>query len=147
VTLDEARADLEAMFLSGPSTKCYKAMTGEHYVEVVSGGVKEEGERYPILCATPELAVSYWFTAAVEYAMNVSMDYYLTQNDPIFDHDRYKRHGFTLYWRIVPELDEVTLVLADCPVREKVWMQRKFWYVYSRFLVSKKPQTQQAMSA
>jgi hypothetical protein len=147
MTLDEARAQFEALFILGPQGNNALAPTGEPYVEVVSGGVKAEGARTPLLCTSPELAVSHWFKGAIDYAMDQSMDYYLDHPDSVFDADRYKRHGFTLYWRVVPELESYDIIGADCLELSKEMraaMTQTIYKVYSRFLVSNKPRIQPA---
>jgi hypothetical protein len=147
MTLDEARAQFESLFLLGPQGNYFYAATGEPYVEFVTGGVKAEGERTPLLCASPELAVWHWFKGATDYAMDQCMDYYLDHPDSVFDADRYKRHGFTLYWRVVPELESYDIIGADCVELSKEMraaMTQTIYKVYSRFLVSNKPQIQPA---
>lgn len=58
--------------------------TGEPYVVICCGGIKEEGQRVPVICSTEELAIKYFKQSLKEYVES-------------------KPTG-TLYWRWLPEL-------------------------------------------
>jgi hypothetical protein len=128
--LNGARDLVELGFTLGPQGNYYQAPTGEPYVTVVSGGVKLEGECFPCLCSTPELAVKLWLEAMGEYAA--------------------PDKGKTLYWRAPPEIDEIYMMPVggdgssshDPDTRRA--LTRKAYVVYSRVLVSGKPRIQPA---
>lgn len=117
--LDEAIAHVESRFTIGPDGVTSRAPTGELYVEVCTGGTKDEGERRPCWCLTPELAVEFWSAAVWKYA---------GLHGP--DQDRK-----TLYWRIRPELESL-IVPSGHPA---IVPDMKLWSVYSRLLISNKP--------
>jgi len=130
MTLDEARASIEDGFKIGPIGNYWQAPTGEPYVEVLSGGAKTEGANCPCLCASPELAIKFWLEAMREYA-------------PPADRK-------TLYWRVPPEMSEHAILPVNPDgsftggKEMRAMMTRKVYYVYSRVLVSDKPQIQPA---
>ena len=109
MTLDEARAELESRFIVADVGNNYWAATGEPYVVIVSGGIKEEGCPVVCLCSSEAHAIRLWRDAVNEYA---------------------KEKSGVLYWRTPPQLE-----------RRKI--ARDFFYVvYSRLLISDKPQIQ-----
>jgi hypothetical protein len=111
--LDEVRKRLEAHFTVYPFVGTSGiAPTGENYCEIVSG------LRPEVLHATPEDAIADW---------EKLIDTYATQFDPLPDEGRY-----TLYWRIMPEIDYWE-GSPDHP--------RTGWKVYARLLISNKPVT------
>jgi hypothetical protein len=136
MTLDETVAEFEKGFTLGPEGNYRFAATGEEYVVVCTGGVKPEGECSPVFCGSPELAVVLWLQAAVAYAK-------LRMVTAV--------SGFTLYWRIRPELDGAYFLAVDENGRTKLRLSdrkfytRKLYRVYSRFLVSDWPQIRPAM--
>ena len=89
----------------------WKAPTGEPYLELCSGGFKEEAKFAPCLCLDKEVAVSTWRAALLEYEA--------------------KRPGI-LYWREKPELCPVDIAINDGN-ENLTW-----WHVYSRLLISDK---------
>lgn len=131
MTLDEARTKVESWFTVWPEQGNYhQAATGEPYVVVVSGGLADEAERIPVLCATPEIAIRLWFQA-------------------MFDHT-IGRIGQTMYWRTAPELDESYFLAVEpdgsssLDREMRAMLTRKYYTVYSRLLVSDKPRIQPA---
>ena len=134
MTLDEARLQIETWFKLGPQGNYAQAPTGESYVEVLSGGVKDEGEHIPLLCSSPELAVELWRKAMFAYA-----------GPP----DK----GKTLYWRIPPEMNGQWIMRIDASLevaRSKEMrrmLSRRMYVVYSRVLVSDKPRIQPAVKS
>lgn len=86
------------------------SQTGEPYIILVSGGIKQDGDRFPVLCATVDIAVFLWLVAATYYCEG--------------------KLG-TLYWRVRPELNSV-LVTLNGRIEER-------HVIYSRLLVSEKP--------
>jgi hypothetical protein len=131
MTLDDARASFEDGFRLGPRGNYSHAPTGEPYVTVCAGAIKAEGELSPCMCSSPELAIKLWLQTAREYA-------------PPSDRK-------TLYWRELPVLDEgyMLRVAPDGSSELDASLRRastiKVYAVYSRFLVSDKPQIQPAM--
>jgi hypothetical protein len=83
MTLDEATAQIESRLPAQMGTPSYRSQTGETYTIIVSGGVKDEGQAFPALCATEEIAVRLWLEA---------MNAYLEGKEG------------TLYWRERPQL-------------------------------------------
>lgn len=118
LTLDEAVAEVEARFKIGPKGFARLAPTGEEYVELISGGIKKEGERSLILADTPELAIRYWLNAVWDYA-------------GLHGPDQERK---TLYWRILPEMDELLVRHPETPKEEF-----SYWRIYSRLLITDKP--------
>jgi len=125
MTLDEAQREIESKFTLGPEGNHQFSATGEEYAEIVSGGRLEE-YKYPCYCTSIEAAVRLWKEAVEKYTS--------------------ERTG-TLYWRVKPEID---LTFIFIPVDEKGEYNghpefrdsavRPTWRVYSRLLVSDKPQ-------
>ena len=66
--LDEARAELESRFIVALVGNNYWAATGESYVVVVSGGIKEEYCPVVCWCSSEDHAVRLWRDAVNEYA-------------------------------------------------------------------------------
>ena len=107
--LEEASAELESRFIVALVGNNYQAATGEPYVVIVSGGVKEEGCPVVCWCSSEDHAIRLWRDAINEYA---------------------KEKSGVLYWRTPPQLD-----------RRKI-ARDYFYVVYSRLLISDKPQIQ-----
>jgi hypothetical protein len=114
MTLEEARAKLEARFKIGPIGNGPIAPTGERYVEIRGGGSPREGEPCPVLCSSEQMAIKQWLLAVEEYAAGKSG---------------------TLYWRIVPELGDQEDGSGWQHGPADVW---KLYSVYSRLLISDK---------
>ena len=99
-----------------------RAPTGEPYVCVVSGGIKEQGKSFPAHYTSEALAAEAWLTSAWEYAE--------------------RRGGKTLYWRDRPRwiegefvaLDQASAMNDPDAAAPPVL---KIGHVYSRMLVSK----------
>jgi hypothetical protein len=129
MTLDEARRELECRFAVHPEIgNNALSATGEEFIVILSGGMKEEGDPLPIICSSPEIAIRMWLDAVLKYAES--------------------KHG-TLYWRIPPELESVTYVsenYSQLPEDTRdAWAKHTYWVVYSRFLISDKPQVRPAI--
>lgn len=96
------------------------AVTGEPFVAIVPGGIKEEGALFPLFATSAEIAVASWLEAALRYADG---------------------KGSTLYWRERPQQEDQDYLPADLP---ESWNERrdhfrlKLYMVYSRFLVTDK---------
>lgn len=60
--------DLESRFPVGQPTSSSRSVTGEPYVTVVSGGIKEEGMDYPLVCSSEEAAIRHFKDAINAYA-------------------------------------------------------------------------------
>ena len=115
MTLDEALRDITKRITcvewdADENRDAHIAPTGEPYIELCSGGVKNEGDdRAPCLCARKEIAVSSWRLALLDYEA--------------------KKPGI-LYWRVMPEMDEVVISgRKDVP-------DTTYYFVYSRLLIS-----------
>lgn len=102
----------------GPSTETFKAVTGEPYVTLCSGGAKKEGGSVPAWYATHDLARDAYLRTVRQYG------------------DAQGRG--VLYWRTPPEMDSVTVQAVDeHQTKEHVTL----YSVYSRLLISdKKPE-------
>lgn len=87
MTLDEAVAHIESKFECVEGQPIAWCETGDKYVKIVSGGVKDEGEFTPLF-QDEEQAVGAWLDAVMAYAAD--------------------KHG-TLYWRIRPNVREYPL--------------------------------------
>lgn len=126
MTLDEARAEFEALFDTvciGPP--CAKAWEGggeyvARYVIITEAGVKEEAESQEPLTDDEDEAVRAWLLHATDY--------------------KDRAHGRYLIWRILPEIDrcpgykagEIDLLTLQPYSRD----QAPYLRVYSRFLVA-----------
>jgi hypothetical protein len=126
MTLDEARAELEAWGATCAEIGNYsQAATGEEYVVIVSGGMKDEGERCPCFCRSEADAVRLWRDAINAYANGKSG---------------------TLYWRAAPEMHSTVMRVDNydelSPDIQQWFGKETFWVVYSRLLISDKPQIQ-----
>ena len=113
----------------GPSTDWYRAVTGEQYVTMTTGGVKIEGEEIRVYTTTPHTA---WML-------------YLRD---LLDHAKAKHQGnkggWTLYWRTRPELNADTFMAPDMSATvERRWIETKLYYVWSRLLVSNREAQEQ----
>jgi hypothetical protein len=87
------------------------AETGEEYIVIASGGIKEQGKCFPALCNTVEGAVRLWLSTALEYA---------------------KGKEGTIYWRHLPMVDAIEhngdiwfavysrLLISDKPITHRV---------------------------
>jgi hypothetical protein len=123
--LAAARGKFEGYFDLGPIGHTWIAPTGEPYVVICSGGMKEEGQHTPALCSSAELAVKLWFEAAMEYARSIAV-----------------LGRYTLYWRIVPELNNYSILpatSAEWSKEQRDAMISTVWMVYSRLLISAQP--------
>jgi hypothetical protein len=127
--LEAARSLVDSWFAIGPQGNHSKAPTGEYYIEIVSGGFRlYEAEHQPCgaSCLSEETAVDLWLQAVRDYAADKSG---------------------TLYWRIPPEMGEVMLLQVK-DNGERFTMARdgfvikpyRYYRVYSRLLISDKPQ-------
>lgn len=120
-TIEELTAAMEGMFEVGEPTDCGTAVTGEEYISLTSGGVREEGERHRVFCTDEEKAIELFYG---EYQTLI-----------ISDHRLMLAGGFKLYWRQKPEMRERFLTEA---VEEGI--SRVFLYVVTaRLLISDKP--------
>ena len=126
-TAEEASAEIEKCCRVFPEIgNTSKAPTGEPYVTLVAGGVKDEGEGWPVLYATPHGAIAAWFEAALKY---VSL-------------------GDVLYWRERP-IVECCFYLPSTAAGEFLYKGKdprprralvlELYSVYSRLLVSDSP--------
>lgn len=93
--------------LRGPTCE-----TGEAYVEVASGGIKQEGESIPAFAASQEDAARLWLEAAERYAST--------------------RPQGVLHWRVRPEMGAMR-VLVEGPQPDD---RRVLFAVYSRFVIA-----------
>lgn len=128
MTLDEAVAEFERHFdvhefVSSGTPGV--SMTGEPYREVVSGGEKDEGSPVCAWCGTEAVAVKLWLQAAFEYASSVHLP-----------------SKGNLYWRIRPEMGKRhwKSELDGAPGFD-------VFCVYSRFLITSKPEIEQKDAA
>ena len=132
MTLDEARSVVDQFFLVGPKGNDRLAPTGEEYIVICSGGIKSDYDLTPALASTEALAVELWMRAVREYAA------------------QFDRTTCTLYWRIVPEMDKAYFLSVDedgkFEFEEELRKSftRVTYRVYSRMLISDKPQIQPA---
>lgn len=112
MTLNEAVATIGLPQVDGCASAF--SQTGEKYVVIVSGGLKAEGVRCPILCSTEELAIKFWLDAFNEYTTD---------------------KAGTIYWRVRPELGSWKIRQADIEgIPDDL-----VYVVYSRLLISDKP--------
>lgn len=109
--LDEARKRFEAQYVVHPVCgEVALAPTREKYIVICAGCIVSEGEKQP-LHETAKAAIDAWEETANDYGKAAVL---------------VRGPECTLYWRILPEIDE--------------WGGK--WKVYSRFLISdKSPQT------
>ena len=107
MNLREAQEKFERLFrqvIRGGTTS--RAPNGAPYVAICGGGVKEEGDPFPVKFASEELAAEWWLCAALDFT-------------------RTKFH--TLFWRQEPVIDfedADTLPIGRIP----------YCVVYSRFV-------------
>ena len=137
MTLDEALAEIEAMVTVCPERGNQAlAPTGEPYIELLSGTTKEQGDRFPAWCASPEIAIALWLRSIRDYVKAAP-------------------EGSTLYWRVFPELGGRPLFNIDgitinqdgslaCSPEGRRALTHEYFAVYSRLLVSNKPRIQAA---
>lgn len=97
------------------------APTGDPYIALCSGGVKEEGKTFPCLCQTSDDAIRLWRLVFREYA-----------------------EGKTgvVYWREFPQVDAVDFSFYYDKLTEKekrTWADLPAWSVYARLVISDKP--------
>lgn len=85
-----------------------RAPTGDSYVIITNGGVKEEGDPFSVWDGTVEEAVAAWFDHATSFAAG---------------------KGSTLYWRERPQIEE--MVRRGRPPQDG-----GPWAIYSRFWVA-----------
>jgi hypothetical protein len=83
MTLDEAVAYIESKFECVDGRRMHRCETGDEYVQIVSGGIKEEGQAAPLF-QDEEQAIGAWLDAVMAYAAD--------------------KQG-KLYWRIRPEVN------------------------------------------
>jgi hypothetical protein len=100
MTLEEAVADIEALFdcADGPVGP-YDA-EGRPYVVIDAGGVKEEGEPHNVLCTNIGIAVSLWRRAILDAAARCRAAA-LALDDAFAD----PAARICIRWRVRPELD------------------------------------------
>jgi hypothetical protein len=131
--LEDARADIERRFTMGPQGNYRYAATGEEYVQVSTGGLQKEGRRGPGYYSTPAGAVRAWRDAVLKYAK--LCDSQISSK--------------TLYWRNPPELDSQDYISVEGSTsNDKAYREActiTLWRVYSRLLISDKPQIQPAL--
>lgn len=131
MTLDEAVAEFEKDFdvveFNPDTSRPGFAVTGEPYHQVVCGGVMAEGECGGVWCATESMATRFWFQAARDYAAAVNVS-----------------QKARLYWRVRPEpgIREMPNPLAKHGVPAE-----KIYSVYSRFLVTSRPEMEPSKDA
>lgn len=130
VALKEAIED-EFQLPVGESTEEAKAVTGEPYVTLCSGGVKDEGALFPAWYPTPEQARKAYRKAFIEYGIS-----------GVSDSNRYATPN-RLYWRTPPEMYQRT-VYEVVPLRHGTRLEEVTLYsVWSRLLISSKPRMEQ----
>ncbi len=115
--LNDALRQLEAKF---PPETCPLeplAPTGEPFITIASGGEKPDGEIYPVLCATREVAVQTWYDAVLRHAEGKG-------KRPI------------LYWRERPEIIVYHITMADERGTHRLTANR--YTVRSRLVIGKK---------
>lgn len=122
--LEQAMQDVASKYEYVGGTPSYKCQTGEEYVAVVSGGIKPEGDRFPVYCSTPEQAVLLWMLAFVGYSAT-------------------RPQKGKLYWREKPTVEGEVLVSGNVPgnwPKDKdgfpMGLAHKFYTVYSRLVIS-----------
>ena len=126
MTLDEACAELKSCFTVAPVGNYNQAATGEPYVTFVSGGIKEEGCPVVCWCSSEDHAIRLWRDAVHKYARQVHAHF----PDPYSAAGCIFKRPIILYWRWPPQIERRKLA-------------RDFFYVvYSRLLISDKPQIQ-----
>jgi hypothetical protein len=100
------------------------APTGEPYVIIVCGGLKEEGADCPAFATTPQRAIEMWAEAIARHAQPF-----------------HRNASARLYWRTRPALDsELYLPVGITDPAGGLTL----WQVYSRLLISDKPIIQSA---
>jgi len=104
------------------SVDASKAPTGEPYVSLVSGGIKEQGAHFPAFFKDESLAVEAWLSAAWRYAD--------------------ERGGKTLYWRSRPRCSAQDYIAVNQmgAMNDPEWrgqLHTTLCVVFSRMLVSK----------
>ena len=110
-----AEAEIEAYmtrnFPVGDGTSCYRSVTGESYVVLAAGQIKEQGESVRV------------FTSDIDKAVDVFKEGF----------DKYvEGKAGTLYWRRMPEVRINTYPNAAGGTDE-------YYYISARFLISDKP--------
>jgi len=84
------------------------APNGEKYRTVCPGGIRSEGEPFPALCISENVAAVLWLQAAAQLAGKSK----------------------TLYWRTPPELQSFQMTEADARQTQRVVANR--YVIYSR---------------
>lgn len=129
--LEEAVARLEALLPCVEGIPVATSPTGEPYVTLSIGGRIYEGERH-IFTSSPEHAVQCWYENVLKYWDERKAEWALRTScnaNP-------KEPQWTLYWRILPQLDSVEAsIYLDGFVSER----HSIYKVYSRLLISDRP--------
>lgn len=131
MTLDEAVAEFERGFVVVVTGDAYRRpwAGAPDYATVVAGGVKEQGERHPCMCASPDDAAFVWLMSARAYAAG---------------------KGDALVWRERPNLVEEYAVwrMEFNPTAQRlVKTKQSDWNVYSRFIVVRAVDLPQSIAA
>lgn len=141
LTLDDAVAEIERRFRCVTGLAWRVAQTGEEYVEILSGGIRDDQIRILALCGEEETAVQLWFDAINKYfaqkreawaQLVAEQGYVIPEPD------------WTLYWRSPPEMGEHTLYDDEAWItgeQKPHYVAKRFYRVYSRLLISDKPAT------
>jgi hypothetical protein len=116
--LDEAVDAFEAKFTRIVHGNYAYAPTKEKYVEILSGQAADKS--WFCYCLTPEYAIEMWKVQISDYASS--------------------RSG-TLFWRVRPEIDHWDCALRGDALNSHPVEFLRVWKVYSRLLISDKPET------
>jgi len=114
----KARAEAMLGLPVGESTDMAMSVTGESYVEILSGGSWASGGRVPAWFATSEDAITAWLCEVAYYNTMV-----------LQDGGREK----VLYWRRPPEIESIKVRDANAT------NEMALYTVYSRLLISSRP--------
>ena len=120
MTLDEALKEVESRYKCVDGDPYHICQTGDSYVVLCSGGLKDEGKPCPAYYSTPDLAIKAWLDAFNNYSKGLKG---------------------VLYWRVRPEImkDEVIPANAIDWPKGAVVASTVMWYVvYSRLVISDK---------
>jgi hypothetical protein len=120
--LSKVQQEIELIFPPFPIGGNYRqAPTGEEYVVIMNGGIKEEGRNIPCLAWTEQDSIRLWKEAVLQYAAG--------------------KTG-VLYWREKPELAGTEMFWEGYDAKtnrvEKYGASNVMWRVYSRLLISDK---------
>lgn len=119
----EAKEWIESFFPVGPSTKIYRSVTGEPYITLAIGGVKQEGHPFPdsYYGEDPDTALLAMKRGFLDYIKDKAGTLYWRQ-PPLLKQDIYETRGDEEDWSGPPRL-------AAAPR----------WKFYTRLLVSDRP--------